>query len=93
MAKVEREAQGSGKTHPALVDTVGAGDAFSAVFLAACVHGIPLPQALALANDCAFAVCGTRGHAERQICLHRVANIPPHALHPPRPPPPPLSPK
>ena len=55
------EAQGSGKTHPALVDTVGAGDAFSAVFLAACVHGIPLPQALSLANDCAFAVCGTRG--------------------------------
>lgn len=44
-----------------LRDTVGAGDAFSAMLLAALVRGRPLHAALALANRYAAAICGERG--------------------------------
>lgn len=45
--------------HP--VDTIGAGDAFSAVVLAALVRGEPLTPALARASRAAAAVCGIAG--------------------------------
>ena len=45
----------------ALVDTVGAGDAFSAVFLLGRALGWPLALTLARANQFAGAICGVRG--------------------------------
>jgi len=44
-----------------LVDTVGAGDAFSACLLAACLQGKAWAAALALANRFAAALCGQAG--------------------------------
>ncbi|MDE2427907.1 MAG: fructokinase [Burkholderiales bacterium] len=44
-----------------VVDTVGAGDAFSAVFLAGLIGGWPLETTLARAHEFAGAVCGLRG--------------------------------
>ena len=46
---------------PALVDTVGAGDAFSAVFLLGRLRGWELAPTLARANAFAAAICGIRG--------------------------------
>lgn len=43
------------------LDTVGAGDAFSAMLLAALLRGRAWTQALALANGMAAAMCGERG--------------------------------
>ena len=45
----------------AVVDTVGAGDAFSAVFLAGLIKGWTLPTSLRRAHDFAAAVCEIRG--------------------------------
>lgn len=45
----------------ALADTVGAGDAFSAMLLAARYYAKPLPEALALAAGFAAAMCEQRG--------------------------------
>jgi len=55
------DAEGPGLVVPAIVDTVGAGDGFSAMLLACQVAGRTLPWALALANEYAAAVCGHRG--------------------------------
>lgn len=44
-----------------IVDTVGAGDAFSAVFLLGQSQGWPLPLTLARANAFAGAICGISG--------------------------------
>jgi fructokinase len=44
-----------------IVDTVGAGDAFSAVFLHGQAQGWPLPLTLARANAFAGAICGISG--------------------------------
>lgn len=44
-----------------IVDTVGAGDAFSAVFLFGQAQGWPLPLTLARANAFAGAICGISG--------------------------------
>jgi fructokinase len=44
-----------------VVDTVGAGDAFSAVAIAAHLAGGKCGPALALANRFAAAICGVRG--------------------------------
>jgi len=57
------EAQGEAVAVPALADTVGAGDAFSAMLLAASLSGVELASALALANGFAAAMCGQRGPA------------------------------
>ncbi len=46
---------------PHMVDTVGAGDAFSAVFLHGQAQGWPLPLTLARANAFAGAICGISG--------------------------------
>jgi fructokinase len=55
------DAEGPGLVVPAIVDTVGAGDGFSAMLLACQVAGRTLPWSLALANEYAAAVCGHRG--------------------------------
>ncbi|MBC7453774.1 MAG: fructokinase [Massilia sp.] len=44
-----------------LVDTVGAGDAFSAIFLLGSARGWPLATTLARANEFAGAICGISG--------------------------------
>mgnify|MGYP000008066319 FL=1 len=44
-----------------VADTVGAGDAFSAMFLASLVHGWPLKESLARASALAAAICGIHG--------------------------------
>lgn len=55
------DAQGPGLAVPVMVDTVGAGDGFSAMLLACQLAGRTLPASLALANEYAAAVCGHRG--------------------------------
>lgn len=54
-------AEGSGLDLAKVADTVGAGDGFSAMLLSAVLAGFALPQALALANSYAAALCGERG--------------------------------
>lgn len=54
-------AEGTGQQDLTLVDTVGAGDAFSAMVLAAHLRGLPAAPALRLANGYAAALCGQRG--------------------------------
>jgi len=54
-------AEGGGVDVPHCVDTVGAGDGFSAMLLSAVLSGFDLPAALALANRYAAALCGQRG--------------------------------
>lgn len=44
-----------------VVDTVGAGDAFASVFLLGLLHGWPLAQTLARAQEFAAAIVGVRG--------------------------------
>ena len=46
---------------PFLIDTVGAGDAFSAIFLLGRMRGWPLQQTLARANEFAGAICAIPG--------------------------------
>ena len=50
-----------GARRQALVDTVGAGDAFSAIALAGLALGWPRKTALDRANEFAGAICGVRG--------------------------------
>lgn len=56
-----RIAHGAGQTVPRLVDSVGAGDAFSAAYLALQSAGRPAAASLAGANRYAAAICGERG--------------------------------
>ena len=53
--------EGQGQVLPELVDTVGAGDAFSAMLLAALLADQPMAQALVLANSYAAGICAVRG--------------------------------
>jgi len=50
----------------ATVDTVGAGDAFSAVIITGLLNGWAMPVALQRANQFAAAICGIRGGAPQQ---------------------------
>jgi fructokinase len=54
-------AQGPGEPQPHVVDTVGAGDSFTALLLAGLSLGRDLPATLALANRYASFICGLRG--------------------------------
>ncbi|MFG6413619.1 PfkB family carbohydrate kinase [Roseateles sp. DC23W] len=54
-------ASGPGERQPRLIDTVGAGDAFTATLLAGLALGRDLPATLALANRYAAFICGLRG--------------------------------
>jgi fructokinase len=56
-----RVAAGAAQTGVTVVDTVGAGDAFSAVVLAGLVRDWPLDVALERAGRFAARVCGLRG--------------------------------
>ncbi|QGZ41320.1 fructokinase [Pseudoduganella flava] len=53
-----------------IVDTVGAGDAFSAVFLLGERHGWPRAATLARANAFAAAICGVRGAVPADATFH-----------------------
>jgi fructokinase len=54
-------AQGPGEPQPHVIDTVGAGDAFTALLLAGLALERDLPATLALANRYAAFICGVRG--------------------------------
>jgi len=56
---------------PRLVDTVGAGDAFSAVFLLGRARGWPVDLLLARANEFAGAVCGIPGAVPDDLAFYR----------------------
>ena len=56
-----RDASGPAPSVPSLVDTVGAGDAFSAVVVAGHAAAWPLARSLEVAGRLAAAVCGVRG--------------------------------
>lgn len=53
--------QGAGVIQPHVVDTVGAGDAFTALLLAGLSLARDLPATLSLANRYASFICGVRG--------------------------------
>lgn len=55
----------------AVVDTVGAGDAFAAVLIAGLLDGWPLPLTLDRAQQLASAVCGQRGAVPTVPDLYR----------------------
>ena len=52
---------------PFVIDTVGAGDAFSAIFLLGRARGWPLELTLARANEFAGAICAIPGAVPRDI--------------------------
>jgi fructokinase len=54
-----------------IVDTVGAGDAFSAVFLHGQAQGWPLPLTLARANAFAGAICGISGAVPADMAFYQ----------------------
>jgi fructokinase len=54
-------AEAPGVPQPDLVDSVGAGDAFTAMLLGGLTLGRELPDTLALANRYAAMICGVRG--------------------------------
>jgi fructokinase len=60
-ARARRIAQGPAWPAPRVVDSVGAGDAFSAACLAQCAAGRPLAASLDPAGRYAAAICGERG--------------------------------
>jgi fructokinase len=55
----------------AVVDTVGAGDAFAAVLIAGLLNAWPLPVTLQRAQQLASAVCGRRGAVPSEQALYR----------------------
>jgi fructokinase len=54
----------------AIVDTVGAGDAFAAAVIAGLLRGWPVPRTLARAQALASAVCGLRGAIPRDPAFY-----------------------
>jgi fructokinase len=52
---------------PYVIDTVGAGDAFAAIFLLGRARGWPLEQTLARANEFAGAICAIPGAVPRDM--------------------------
>jgi len=66
------DAEGPGQALPIVVDTVGAGDGFSAMLLACQLAGRTLPWSLALANEYAAAVCGHRGPMSHNLQSYAV---------------------
>lgn len=54
-----------------IVDTVGAGDAFSAIFLLGREQGWPLEDTLARANEFAGAICGISGAVPADVAFYQ----------------------
>jgi fructokinase len=52
---------------PFIIDSVGAGDAFSAIFLLGRARGWPLEQTLARANEFAGAICAITGAVPQEL--------------------------
>ena len=52
---------------PFVIDTVGAGDAFAAIFLLGRLRGWPLAVSLARANEFAGAICAVSGAVPRDV--------------------------
>jgi fructokinase len=55
----------------AIVDTVGAGDAYAAVFAAGCLKALPLELTLAMATEFAADICGLPGAVPMDIELYK----------------------
>lgn len=55
---------------PFVIDTAGAGDAFSAIFLLGRERGWPLEQTLARANEFAGAICAVPGAVPRDLSFY-----------------------
>jgi fructokinase len=53
--------EGSAVSGVVVADTVGAGDSFSAMFLASRSQGMPIDQSLVRASELAAAICGVHG--------------------------------
>jgi len=60
----------------AVVDTVGAGDAFAAVLIAGILKGWPIAVTLEQAQQLASAVCGLRGALPREVLFYQ--DLPTH---------------
>jgi fructokinase len=55
----------------AIVDTVGAGDAYAAVFAAGCLKSLPLDRTLAMATGFAADICGLPGAVPADTKLYK----------------------
>lgn len=55
---------------PFVIDTVGAGDAFSAIFLLGRARGWPLERALQRANEFAAAICSVPGAVPQDLAFY-----------------------
>jgi len=55
---------------PYVIDTSGAGDAFTAIFLLGRARGWPLDLLLARANEFAGAICAVTGAVPRDLCFY-----------------------
>ena len=55
---------------PFVIDSVGAGDAFSAIFLLGRMRGWPLERTLARANEFAGAICSVPGAVPRDLAFY-----------------------
>jgi fructokinase len=64
------ESDGAGLVVPALVDTVGAGDGFSAMLMACQLAGRTLHSSLGLANEYAASVCSHRGPMDHDLQVY-----------------------
>jgi fructokinase len=54
-----------------IVDTVGAGDAYAAVFAAGCLKALPLDRTLALATEFAADICSLPGAVPTDLGIYR----------------------
>nr|WP_295776548.1 PfkB family carbohydrate kinase [Rhodoferax sp.] len=64
------ESDGAGLIVPELVDTVGAGDGFTAMLIACQLAGCTLQSSLRLANEYAASICGHRGPMDHDMQVY-----------------------
>lgn len=64
------ESHGEGLVVSALVDTVGAGDGFSAMLMACQLAGCTLQSSLGLSNEYAASICGHRGPMDHDLQIY-----------------------
>lgn len=63
-------AHANAEVRTALIDTVGAGDAFAAVYMVGLLKGWPTSERLARANHFASAICGVRGAVPEDLTFY-----------------------